>query len=123
MIEVLFPILTLGGLALFILWESSSTKPLDRTRMEKGFEPGASNKESFLLALGAVGICFGLYLFDNPPHPPFTGRWSGFDGFLYAFFGHLGIPSVISIFSIAAFIGGFSVRRQRLANERKQRAG
>jgi len=128
MIEVLFPVLTLGGLALFILWESwqrraSTTKPLDRALMERGFEPGASNKESVLLILGGVGICFGFYLFDNPPHPPFTGRWSSFDGFLYASFGPLGIPSLISAFSIAAFIGGFLVRRQRLANERKQRAG
>lgn len=127
MIEVLFPILTLGGLALFILWESwqhraSTTKPLDRTLMEKGFEPGASNKESVLLILGGVGIFFGLYLFDSPPHPPFTGRGSSFYGFLYASFGPLGIPIFILVFSTAALIGGFSVRRQRLFNEKKQRA-
>ena len=128
MIEVLFPILTLGGLALFILWESwqrraSSTKPLNRKLMERGFEPGASNKENVLLTLGIAGICFGFYLFDNPPRPPFTGRGSSLDGFLYASFGPLGIPSLASVFSIAAFIGGISVRRQRLSKERKQRTG
>jgi len=128
MIEVLFPILTLGGLALFILWESwqsraSATRPLDRRLMERGFEPGASNKESVLLMFGGVGICFGFYLFCNPPHPPFTGRWSSFAGFLYTSFGPSAIPSLISVFSIAAFIGSFSVKKQRLAKERKQRAG
>lgn len=124
MFEILIPII--GGLALvfFILWENfKPEKPVDRALMERGFEPGASSKENILLVLGAVGICFGLYQFENPPHPPFTGHGSVISSILYAILGPLGEPGFIVALSIAAVIGAFVVRKRRLGQERKSDAG
>ena len=127
MIEILFPVVTLGGLALFILWESwqrreSTSKPLSRALMERGFEPGASNKVNVLLTLGIVGISFSLFLFNSPPHPPFTGRGSIISSVLFATFGPLGIPVLILALSVAAFIGCYVVRRKRLVKEQRWHA-
>ena len=124
MIEILFPVVTLGGLTLFILWESwqrreSTSKPLSRALMERGFEPGASNKVDVLLTLGIVGISFALFLFNNPPHPPFTGRGSTISSVLFSTFGPLGIPILVLALSVAAFVGYYVVRRKRLVKERR----
>lgn len=127
MLEVIFPVVTLGGLALFILWESwqrrnSAVKPLARATMEHGFKPGATNKENVVLTLAIVGFILGLYMFNNPPHPPFTGRYSTFSSIFYASFGPLGEPVLILVCSVAAFIATMSMRRQRLEKKRTHRA-
>lgn len=118
-----FMILIIFGISLvaFIILERFRTeKPINR---ENGFEPGASGKETTLYILGAVGIVFGLYLFANPPHPPFTGHGSLISSILYAVFGPLGIPSFTMTFSIGVVVIYFVSKRRQLRQEREPNAG
>jgi hypothetical protein len=117
----LFIFLSLGGLALFILWEGwqrHKPKPLQRATMAQGFLPGASNNETVLFAFAVVGALFGFVLLDKPPVPPFTGRGAFLSALLYDWLGPLGFAFLTWAGAVIAFLAALSVRRKRFFGDR-----
>jgi hypothetical protein len=117
----IFIFLSLGALALFILWEGwqrCNPKPLQRATMAQGFLPGARNNETILFAFGAVGGLFGLVLLDEPPAPPFTGRGAYLSALLYDWLGPVGFAFLTWAGAVVAFVAALSARRKRFSGGR-----
>jgi hypothetical protein len=117
----LFISLSLGGLALFIIWEGwqrHKLKPLQRVTMAQGFFPGQSNYETVLFAFAGVGALFGFVLLEEPPVPPFTGRGAFLSALLYDWLGSLGFAFLTWAGSVIALVEALSVRRKRLSGDR-----
>lgn len=119
-----FLLVALGGLAGFIVWggwqrRRASAKPLERRSMERGFVPGASQRESVLFTAGLVAAAFGFVLLAEPRHPPFTGRGAAVDTLLYAWFGPWGASALCWLLAFAALAVARSQRRKRLESQRE----
>lgn len=114
MFEILVPLIAGVVLVIFIFWEEFRPQNrISRKTLESGFEPGLSSKVTALFALGATGICFGLYLIANPQHPPFVGSGSSISNVLYAAFGPYGKPLLCFGLSGVAIAAGFVIKAAR----------
>ena len=113
--------ITLGGLAGYIMWEGlerrrASARPLERHTMERGFVPGASQRESVLFIAALAAGAFGFVLLAEPRHPPFVGRGAAIDSLLW--FGSWGMPALCWLLAVVALAAALSLRRKRLASQR-----
>jgi len=118
-----FLFIALGGLAGYIVWEGwqrrrASARPLERRSMERGFVPGASQRESVLFIGAFVAAAFGFVLLAEPRHPPFAGRGSAVASLLYAWFGSWGMSALCWLLAVAALAVALSLRRKRLESQR-----
>lgn len=119
MLGELLVFLSLGALAIFILWEGwqrrrTSNEPLRRSVMEQGFVPGASSREVAIFVGAGVSAVFGFVLMAVPPHPPFFGRHAFISSLLFEWFGVWGMPMVCWLLAFVAFFGALAMRRKRL---------
>lgn len=117
-----FLFIALGGLAAYIVWEGwqrrrTSAKPLERRSMERGFVPGASQRESVLFIAAFVAAAFGFVLLAEPRHPPFAGRGAAVDSLLYALLGSWGVPALCWLLAVVALAAALSLRRKRLKGQ------
>jgi hypothetical protein len=90
----LLPIALLGGLAIFIVWESLNSPKVSRAEIEKGFRPGWRAQQVGLLAIAAVVVFFGVHQWIQPSHPPFSGYSAIFFSIVYAVLGPRGAPLI-----------------------------
>jgi hypothetical protein len=120
MIGELFIFLSLGGLALFILWEwwqRQKPKPLQRATMAQGFLPGASNNETVLFTCAVIGALFGFVLLEKLPAPPFTGRGAFLSALLYDWLGPLSFAFLTWAGAVIFLLAALSLRRKRLSGD------
>jgi hypothetical protein len=119
---VFFLFIALGSLAGFIVWEmwqrhQAAARPLDRRSIERGFVPGASQRESALLVMALVLAAFGFVLLLESRHLPFTGRGAAIDTFLYEWLGPWGAPGLCWLLSLSACAMAMRLRRKRLGRQ------
>ena len=119
MLDEIILFVTLGGLAIYIVWEGwqrsrAPVNPLERSHMERGFTPGATQREHIAFVAAAVAAIFGFVLLAEPVHPPFTGRGTVIDSFLYTLFGSWGAPALCWLLALVAFVAALAMRRRRL---------
>lgn len=114
-----FVFLSLGGLALFILWEGwqrrrPSPAQLPRKKMEQGFVPGAASRELAVFVMAAAVLFFGVTRIMNPQLPPFSGRGALIDSVLFHLFGIWGAPAACWVSAIICCVMALKLRRERL---------
>ncbi|WP_298208293.1 hypothetical protein [Acidovorax sp.] len=119
----IFVFVSLGALAIFILWEAwprhrTAKKPLRRSEMKQGFDPGASARELALFVASGVFAVFGFFLLIEPSYPPFHGRNALIEHLLFAWLGIYGNPVACWACALIAFVAAISMRRKRLRRAR-----
>jgi hypothetical protein len=94
----------LAALAVFIIWESFSSRRVSRDEMAKGFRPGWTATRTGLLVLAGVMAVFGMEEWNRPSQPPFQGYGAIAISFLYAAFGPRGAPVAFWILAAALIL-------------------
>jgi hypothetical protein len=115
----------LGGLLVFILWESWRSRRAatgKRVGSPEGFVPGGAAREVGLFVLAAAFMIAGLLMLYAPElrtsmRQSQLFRWA--ESLLGPFTG----VALFLAAAVAAFVVGLSVRAKRLENSRRGRAG
>jgi hypothetical protein len=95
-------------------FRNSKDAPLTREEMVKGFLPKGLEKWKLWISLSAMFCMFGVIQLLEQKLPPFVGRWSWLDSWLYLSFGPTGkgfFSLSIAIIMLAASIHAWSKQR------------
>lgn len=85
----------------FIAWDRRRMEsPVSRERMEAGFSPQGPSQRSVVLGLAATCVIWGVYEWNFPSLPPFSGKHVWLKEIAYQEFGPHGLACLFWVMAV-----------------------